>query len=44
MSDEKITVACAGCDATEYATQAELEAVGWKIEEDIQLCPLCNFG
>jgi hypothetical protein len=46
MTDEKeieITVYCNGCDNTDYAEKSELEKIGWRIDEVLELCPICNF-
>ncbi len=44
--DQKILVTCDGCldGNDDYGTREELEWAGWLITDDIQLCPLCNFG
>ena len=42
--DDKILVACSGCEETDYSTREELVAAGWLIEDDTQLCPLDNCG
>jgi hypothetical protein len=42
--EEKIIAVCLECNTQDYATKAELEAAGWKIEDAYQVCGFCNFG
>jgi hypothetical protein len=42
--EENITVVRSECDTEEFGAPPELEAAGWKIEDDYQLCGLCNSG
>jgi hypothetical protein len=41
--EPKINVNCDCCTNTDYATKTELENAGWRIEPNLQLCPLCRF-
>ncbi len=41
--EPKINVNCDCCDNSDYATKTELENAGWRIEPNLELCPLCRF-
>jgi hypothetical protein len=44
MEPERITVNCDTCDDSAFGTRENLELAGWRIEPEIELCPLDNFG
>jgi hypothetical protein len=43
-NEQPIAVVCGECDTEDFGIPSELRSAGWKIEDDYQLCGLCNFG